>query len=157
MLCLQGKEGNSRELAKTIRVNVLFKKCGASRTLSFPFKGQFRCWNSGFGMAGLGHGAAICPEWDLEDHIPCATAMGIVVQLFMLSACCSEGEHVLLHGWTKAVCGHVGVSEQGECCCEKMTLKKCFVGLVLLGCPSTSSPLDIQKTKYRPFGWKCFI
>lgn len=111
MLCLQGKEGNSRELAKTIRVNVLFKKCGASRTLSFLFKGQFSCWDAGFGMAGLGHGAAFCPEQNLGDHSPCATAMGIAVRLFTLPVCCSEGERVLLHGWTKAVRGHVGVWE----------------------------------------------
>lgn len=59
MLCLRGKEGNSRELAKTIRVNVLFEKCGASRTLAFSFRGQSGCWDGDLGTAGRGRGAGL--------------------------------------------------------------------------------------------------
>lgn len=92
MLCLRGKEGNSRELAKTIRVNVLFEKCGASRTLAFSSKGQACCWDSGLGIGWRGHGSGqMCVLPGIQFGTPRAASMGMVIGIFSKAVDCSGG------------------------------------------------------------------
>lgn len=151
MLCLRGKEGNSRELAKTIRVNVLFEKCGASRTLAFSSKGQACCWDSGLGTGGRGHRSGpvcILPRtWFGRPQSVCGNhGNGDVI---FRKGCGSLGGHTC--SFTEEQRPFSVVRGMPDCITwvtYNHERRKHLQGWCFL-----VAPLDIQKNKCRLFGW----